>query len=83
MQTLLVLVDRGPLITVDFYNWFSYLQEQSRWAQYHNAELITYTSKNATNFLGITRGTNGTATAGTSNGQAHSDGSVTVQNATD
>ena len=39
-------------------------------------ELITYTSKNATNFLGITRGTNGTATAGTSNGQAHSDGSV-------
>jgi len=45
-------------------------------------ELITYTSTNATNFLGITRGTNGTATAGTSNGQAHSDGSVT-QNATD
>ena len=45
-------------------------------------ELITYTSKNATNFLGITRGTNGTATAGTSNGQAHSDGSVT-QNATE
>ena len=45
-------------------------------------ELITYTSTNATNFLGITRGTNGTATAGTSNGQAHSDGSVT-QNATE
>jgi hypothetical protein len=44
-------------------------------------ELITYTSKNATNFLGITRGTNGTATAGTSNGQAHSDGTL-VQNAT-
>ncbi|BCV06332.1 MAG: hypothetical protein CM15mV131_040 [uncultured marine virus] len=44
-------------------------------------ELITYTSKNATHFLGITRGTNGTATAGTSNGQAHSDGTL-VQNAT-
>jgi len=44
-------------------------------------ELITYTSKSSTQFLGITRGTNGTATAGTSNGQAHSDGSVT-QNAT-
>ena len=45
-------------------------------------ELITYTSKSSTQFLGITRGTNGTATAGTSNGQAHSDGSVT-QNATE
>jgi hypothetical protein len=47
-----------------------------------DSELITYTSKSSTQFLGITRGTNGTATAGTSNGQAHSDGSVT-QNATD
>jgi len=44
-------------------------------------ELITYTSKNSTQFLGITRGTNGTATAGTSNGQAHSTNAV-VQNAT-
>jgi hypothetical protein len=44
-------------------------------------ELITYTSKSSTQFLGITRGTNGTATAGTSNGQAHSTNSV-VQNAT-
>ncbi len=35
-------------------------------------ELITYTSKNATQFLGITRGAKGTATTGTSNGQAHS-----------
>ena len=40
-------------------------------------ELITYTSKSSTQFLGITRGTNGTATAGTSNGQAHSDATVT------
>ena len=45
-------------------------------------ELITYTSKNSTQFLGIIRGTNGTATAGTSNGQAHSTNAV-VQNATD
>jgi hypothetical protein len=44
-------------------------------------ELITYTSKNSTQFLGITRGTNGTATPGTSNGQAHSTNTV-VQNAT-
>jgi len=44
-------------------------------------ELITYTSKNSTQFLGITRGTNGTATAGTSNGQAHSTNAV-VKNAT-
>ena len=44
-------------------------------------ELITYTSKSSTQFLGITRGTNGTATAGTSNGQAHSDATL-VQNAT-
>ena len=45
-------------------------------------ELITYTSKSSTQFLGITRGTNGTATPGTSNGQAHSTNAV-VQNATD
>ena len=45
------------------------------------SELITYTSKSSTQFLGITRGTNGTATAGTSNGQAHSTNAV-VQNAT-
>ena len=45
-------------------------------------ELITYTSKSSTQFLGITRGTNGTATAGTSNGQAHSTNAV-VKNATD
>ena len=44
-------------------------------------ELITYTSKSSTQFLGITRGTNGTATAGTSNGQAHSTNAV-VKNAT-
>jgi hypothetical protein len=46
-----------------------------------DSELITYTSKSSTQFLGITRGANGTATAGTSNGQAHSTNSV-VQNAT-
>ena len=46
------------------------------------SELITYTSKSSTQFLGITRGANGTATAGTSNGQAHSTNTV-VQNATD
>ena len=45
-------------------------------------ELITYTSKNATQFLGITRGALGTATVGTSNGQAHST-NATVKNATD
>ena len=45
-------------------------------------ELITYTSKSSTQFLGITRGTNGTATFGTSNGQAHSTNS-TVKNATE
>ena len=47
-----------------------------------NAELITYTSKNSTQFLGITRGASGTATPGTSNGQAHLTNS-TVQDATD
>ena len=47
-----------------------------------SSELITYTSTNATQFLGITRGAKGTATAGTSNGQAHST-NTTVQNATD
>lgn len=45
-------------------------------------ELITYTSKSSTQFLGITRGALGTATIGTSNGQAHSTNAV-VQNATD
>jgi len=45
-------------------------------------ELITYTSKSATQFLGITRGAKGTATTGTSNGQAHST-AATVTNATE
>lgn len=45
-------------------------------------ELITYTSTNSTQFLGITRGAKGTATTGTSNGQAHST-AATVTNATD
>ncbi|MDB3919936.1 hypothetical protein N9349_04210 [Candidatus Pelagibacter sp.] len=45
-------------------------------------ELITYTSKNSTQFLGITRGAKGTATTGTSNGQAHST-AATVTNATE
>ena len=44
-------------------------------------ELITYTGISSNYLTGITRGANGTATAGTSNGQAHSDGS-TVTNAT-
>ena len=44
-------------------------------------ELITYTGISSNDLTGITRGANGTATAGTSNGQAHSDGS-TVTNAT-
>jgi len=45
-------------------------------------ELITYTSTNATQFLGITRGAKGTATTGTSNGQAHST-AATVTDATE
>jgi hypothetical protein len=45
-------------------------------------ELITYTSKSSTQFLGITRGAKGTATTGTSNGQAHST-AATVTNATE
>ncbi len=44
-------------------------------------ELITYTGISSNDLTGITRGANGTATAGTSNGQAHSSG-ATVQNAT-
>jgi hypothetical protein len=44
-------------------------------------ELITYTGISSNDLTGITRGTNGTATAGTSNGQAHSSG-ATVTNAT-
>ena len=44
-------------------------------------ELITYTSVVGNELTGITRGALGTATTGTSNGQAHSDGE-TVTNAT-
>jgi hypothetical protein len=44
-------------------------------------ELITYTGISSNDLTGITRGTNGTATIGTSNGQAHSSG-ATVSNAT-
>ena len=44
-------------------------------------ELITYTGKSSNDLTGITRGAAGTATFGTSNGQAHSDGAV-VTNAT-
>ena len=45
-------------------------------------ELITYTGIAGVELTGITRGAKGTATFGTSNGQAHSDGE-TVTNATD
>jgi len=45
-------------------------------------ELITYTGKGTNTLTGITRGALGTATAGTSNGQAHSTG-ATITNATD
>ena len=45
-------------------------------------ELITYTGVAGNELTGITRGALGTATAGTSNGQAHSDEAV-VTNATD
>ncbi len=45
-------------------------------------ELITYTGKGVNTLTGITRGALGTATAGTSNGQAHSTG-ATITNATD
>ena len=45
-------------------------------------ELITYTGVVGNELTGITRGALGTATAGTSNGQAHSD-AATVTNATD
>ena len=45
-------------------------------------ELITYASTSSTQFLGITRGAKGTATPGTSNGQAHSS-SDTVTNASE
>ena len=45
-------------------------------------ELITYTSTSSTQFLGITRGAKGTATTGTSNGQAHST-AATVTNASE
>jgi hypothetical protein len=44
-------------------------------------ELITYTGVAGNELTGITRGALGTATTGTSNGQAHSDG-ATVTNAT-
>ena len=45
-----------------------------------NAELITYTGISSNDLTGITRGAKGTATAGTSNGQAHSSG-ANVQDA--
>ena len=41
-----------------------------------NAELITYTAVSAPDLQNITRGALGTATAGTSNGQAHSDATI-------
>ena len=44
-------------------------------------ELITYTGISSNDITGITRGASGTATFGTSNGQAHSSG-ATVSNAT-
>jgi hypothetical protein len=44
-------------------------------------ELITYTGISAPDLTGITRGADGTATTGTSNGQSHSD-ATTVYNAT-
>ena len=46
-----------------------------------DSELITYTGVAGVELTGITRGAFGTATAGTSNGQVHSDGAV-VTNAT-
>ena len=45
-------------------------------------ELITYTGKGVNTLTGITRGAFGTATFGTSNGQAHSSGAI-VTDATD
>ena len=45
-------------------------------------ELITYAAISAPDLTTCVRGADGTATVGTSNGQAHSDG-VTVDNATD
>lgn len=47
-----------------------------------NNELITYTGKGTNTLTGITRGAFGTATTGTSNGQAHSNG-ATVTDATE
>ena len=44
-------------------------------------ELITYTGVSSNDLTGITRGALGTATFGTSNGQAHSNGAA-VTNAT-
>ena len=44
--------------------------------------LITYTGKGTNTLTGITRGAFGTATTGTSNGQAHSNG-ATVTDATE
>ena len=41
-------------------------------------ELITYTGKGVNTLTGITRGAFGTATAGTSNGQAHSNGDLVI-----
>ena len=47
-----------------------------------DSELITYTGVSTNDLTGITRGALGTATAGTSNGQAHSDEAI-VYNASD
>jgi len=47
-----------------------------------DSELITYTGKGTNTLTGITRGAFGTATFGTSNGQAHSNG-ATVTDATE
>ena len=47
-----------------------------------DSELITYTGKGTNTLTGITRGAFGTATTGTSNGQAHSNG-ATVTDATE
>ena len=59
----------------------SYRFSNRWWNQAVGNELITYTGISSNDLTGITRGANGTATVGTSNGQAHSSG-ATVTNAT-
>ena len=70
----MVLVDRGAVINVTSNTGFPTTGTIAV-----GNELITYTGKGTNTLTGITRGAFGTATFGTSNGQAHSNGAISYR----